>query len=220
MAVKKCENGHYYDDSKYSSCPNCKSDINYGETNRTVAMYAGDGQRREYENALTEEVSQDVALQRKMNQLTEPLSKETESKSELLKKIEAVQVEEQNLTVGYYEDKMSINPVVGWLVCLSGKNKGRSYEIRSGRNFAGRSSEMDIILEGDQSVSRVKHAIFVYDAKSGKYIAQPGESRELFYVNDEVVLNNVSLQSFDKILIGKTELMFIALCGEKFNWEE
>ena len=39
MAVVKCENGHFYDDSKYESCPHCQNQQNLPETEdqKTIA---------------------------------------------------------------------------------------------------------------------------------------------------------------------------------------
>lgn len=79
-------------------------------------------------------------------------------------------------------------PVVGWLVCTEGVNKGTDYRLHQGRNFVGRSSEMDVCILGDNTVSRSSHAIVVYDPRSNVYLAQPGSSKELFYVNDKLVL--------------------------------
>ena len=79
---------------------------------------------------------------------------------------------------------------------------------------------MDIVLASDKTVSRKRHAIVLYDPHSRIFVAQPGESRELFYINDKVVLRNEQLNIYDKLLIGKTELVFFPLCGEKFAWED
>lgn len=225
MKLKKCENGHFYDESKYAFCPHCKNNGGRNEVDYTVAMYSSEsGNAKKMEQALTEPLTQATESQsignREMKASNEVMRNTDMNYAELQKEVFALQAQEQNPTVGYYSQKMELNPVVGWLVCLSGKNRGRSYELHAGRNFVGRTSDMDIMLEGDNSVSRVKHAIFVYDARGKKYIAQPGESRELFYVNEEVVLNNVAIKSFDKILIGHTQLLFIALCGENFTWDE
>lgn len=39
-------------------------------------------------------------------------------------------------------------------------------------------------------------------------------------MNDEVVLNVTSLNAYDKIAIGNTELYFVPFCGEVFAWED
>ena len=111
-------------------------------------------------------------------------------------------------------------PVVGWLVCLKGPGEGKSYAIRENRNFLGRSKTMDIAIEDDDSVSREKHAVITYVPKQKFFLAQPGESRELFYVNDKVVLENVTLNAKDILEIGRSKFMFVPLCGEKFSWDE
>lgn len=97
---------------------------------------------------------------------------------------------------------------------------GESFHLKSGRNFVGRDKSMDVVLDGDKTISRQKHAIIVYDPKSKRFIAQPGESKELFYVNDEVVLSNVVLNPYDSLEIGKSKLLFVPFCSEKFCWED
>ena len=79
---------------------------------------------------------------------------------------------------------------------------------------------MDISIQDDNAISRQKHAIITYVPKNRIFIAQPGESRELFYVNDNVVLDNLILTAYDKIEIGQSLFLFVPLCGDKFNWED
>lgn len=79
---------------------------------------------------------------------------------------------------------------------------------------------MDVALTGDKSVSRECHAIVIYDPRSRMFLVQPGTSRELFYLNDKVVLGVEAIGSHDILAIGKTELMFIPCCGESFCWED
>ena len=109
-------------------------------------------------------------------------------------------------------------PVVGWLVCVEGINKGTDYRLHQGRNFIGRAVEMDVCIENDNTVSRSSHAIVVYDPRSNVYLAQPGDAKELFYLNDQLVLNAVQLKAGDKLSIGNTKLMFVPLCGDHFHW--
>ena len=120
----------------------------------------------------------------------------------------------------YLEELEVMHPVVGWLVCVEGKMLGKAFELKNGKNFIGRSSQMDVILEGDANVSRDRHAIVTYEPRGREFFAQPGESRELFYVNGQVVLMNVVLKARDIISVGKTDLMFIPFCGADFSWDE
>lgn len=128
--------------------------------------------------------------------------------------------DEGRLNGGLSRQGRIIDPVVGWLVCIKGADFGSSFIIKSGRNFVGRSADMDIVLHGDSSISRVKHAIILYEPKRREFIAQAGESRELFYVNEEVVLNSTRLKQHDILMIGNTKLMFFPCCGENFSWDD
>ena len=58
----------------------------------------------------------------------------------------------------------------------------------------------------------------VYDPRSNVYLAQPGDSKELFYLNDTLVLNTVALKARDVLSVGNTRLLFVPLCGEDFHW--
>lgn len=117
-------------------------------------------------------------------------------------------------------DDMNKNPTVGWLVCIKGPSFGKTYPIRENKNFVGRAATMDIRIEGDNSVSREKHGIITYVPKQRIFFAMPGESRELFYVNDKVVLENMELHPNDKLEFGKSLFLFVPLCGEKFSWDD
>ena len=69
-------------------------------------------------------------------------------------------------------------------------------------------------------MSRDKHAILVYEPRARIFLVQPGESRELFYVNDEVVLSNRQLKDRDVLMIGNYKLLFVPLCGPDFSWDD
>lgn len=109
---------------------------------------------------------------------------------------------------------------VGWLICIKGNHVGHDFRLHSGRNFIGRGHDMDVRLDGDTSVSRASQAVVVYDPKSRSYLAQPGESRELFYVNGEVSLESKLLKAYDQLEIGNTTLLFLPLCNDIFDWSK
>lgn len=124
----------------------------------------------------------------------------------------------ENKTVGFFAKKQGIDPIVGWLVCVEGPDRGRDYRLRSGRNYIGRSESMDVCITGDKGISREKHAIVVYDPKKNHFIVQPGESREIFYLNDEGVYNVMPLNAFDVLELSDTKLQFVPFCGEGRTW--
>ena len=123
-------------------------------------------------------------------------------------------------TVSFYRNTFGTEPVVGWLTCIEGLHYGKSFNLRSGKSFIGRAPGNDVVLADDFSVSREKHAVVIYDPKAKRFLVQPGSSRELFYVNDEILLNNQFLEAYDVLTIGDEKLLFIPMCGERFCWED
>lgn len=111
-------------------------------------------------------------------------------------------------------------PCVGWLTALGGGHIGTDFRLKVGKNFIGRSPQMDVALTEDKSVSRESHAIVIYEPKAHIYLVQPGESSSLVYRNNEVLLTPMKLEAYDIITVGDVDLVFMPLCGERFNWED
>lgn len=201
MTLVKCPNGHYYDSSRFgNNCPHCgmSGAASIGADQTTVPLNIPDAPQPA--NAVTERLT-----------VPQPAN------------VTAPTVSDDDRTLPVTVDMLDgmaekPAPVVGWLVCTDGVNKGTDYRLHQGRNFIGRSPEMDVCILGDNTVSRSSHAIVVYDPRSNVYLAQPGSSKELFYVNDKLVLNPVELKTMDLLNIGDTKLMFVPLCGEQFHW--
>lgn len=193
MNLLKCSNGHYYDGDKFDTCPHCAgmTEDTVNE-NPTVAI--------DMPIEATEPVSRTIPED---NMNTQPLPMDDE------------------MTVRWNMTNNGTDPVVGWLVCIEGQSMGRSYNLKAGKNFVGRNNGVnDIVLYDDTSVSREKHAIVIYDPKSRNFLVQPGMSSQLFYVNDEVVLQAMPIKARDIILVGNTKLMFIPFCGPEFTWDD
>jgi hypothetical protein len=111
-----------------------------------------------------------------------------------------------------------IDPVVGWLVCIEGPDRGRDYRLRGERNFIGRNPAMDIAITGDDTISRERHAIISHDPRRQTFRLAAGDGRGLVYHNDEEVVEAVLLAPYDRIELGRTKLLFIPFCGERFTW--
>lgn len=110
-------------------------------------------------------------------------------------------------------------PVVGWLACVEGPMRGTDYRVHAGYNYIGREVG-DIHIHGDQQISRENHAMIAYDSSEQIYYVGPSAGRNLIKVNGKAVLNAVEVKSYDVISIGTTKLMFVALCGPHFSWNE
>ena len=147
---------------------------------------------------------------------TEPFSYDEEKISP-----EAVQSNSSSeKTFRILQNESGKDPTVGWLVVLNGEHYGEDFRLRSDKNYIGRNEDMDIALTNEKSVSRNKHVIVSFEPRKQVFFVQPGESRKLFYLNEEVVLAPVFLKRNDVLTIGEVDLMFIPLCDEKFTWKK
>lgn len=201
MNLTKCSNGHFYDADKFQSCPHCGGGAGASVIGDSVTVNMSQSSQNDMVTE-SRSAAEPVGTMAPRPAYT-PTAQEDDMK-----------------TISFYKTSMGTEPVVGWLVCLSGECSGQSYQLKSGRNFVGRSASMDIILDKDASVSRERHAVIIYEPKERIFIAQPGESRELFYLNDKVVLSNEIIKANDVFFIGSTKLMFIPFCSKVFSWED
>ncbi|HYL77930.1 MAG TPA: FHA domain-containing protein [Bryobacteraceae bacterium] len=95
-------------------------------------------------------------------------------------------------------------PVVGWLVAMSGEQKGEDFRIRDGQNTIGSAPDCEIVLR-DTAVTG-KHASLRYkdhkfyltdlDSTNGTFLNDGTESiaREELKDNDTVRIGDVSLK--------------------------
>jgi len=113
------------------------------------------------------------------------------------------------------------DPVVGWLVVLEGPGRGQARAIGYGMNSIGRAPDQRISLDfGDGEISRQNHAALTYDPRSRQFFLQHGGGTNLTYLNGQPVLAPQPLDSGSDILIGRTRLRFVALCGPQFDWQD
>ena len=110
-------------------------------------------------------------------------------------------------------------PVVGWIVCVRGKHLGESFNVFAGRNSIGRGNNNLIVISKDPQISREKHAFITYEPKKRVFYIASGDSSGLTYLNEEMVDSSVQLNYLDTIEMGKSQFVFVPLCGEKFSWD-
>ncbi len=122
------------------------------------------------------------------------------------------------LQVGKNAESRERSLVVGWLVCVKGENYGKGYPLKPAKNYIGRYPENDVVLTGEKTVSREKHGVLTYEPKENIFLIQPGESSELVYLNDKVVLTPEILKKNDIISVGEVQLMLIPCCDDQFTW--
>ena len=122
-------------------------------------------------------------------------------------------------TVGVFGRQSGKDFVTGWLVCVKGPNKGMDFRIHSQNNHIGRAKHMDICIPGDPTISSERAATLIYDYKGKKFLIAAGTGLTLTYLNGEIVTGSAILKAYDVINIGDTDLLFIPLCGEQFDWK-
>ena len=128
---------------------------------------------------------------------------------------EANQREEK--TVGIYQAKMGRDPVVGWLVCLTGKEQGRDYRLHAGRNYIGRAVQMDVALTDDEQISREDHCSLVFEPKNGVFWLARGKGDGV-KVNGESLTDSRLLEGDETIELGSSSFVFIPFCRKGRLW--
>ncbi len=136
-----------------------------------------------------------------------------------------IREKEEPKTVPEFEPEVElleeeIPPVCGWLVCIEGPRQGKDYKIKNGKNFVGRSDDMDIQLLGDNHISRKNHTIIVYDEKKRNTVILPGDSEGIAYLNGEAVYVPTPLSPYDVIELGISKFLFVPFCGDYFEWND
>ena len=202
MAQIECGRGHLYDPEKYSTCPYCGGGqkITVASAGRTAPL----GSRPVTAVQRTAPVSVTAP------QKTAPLSGISVTAPQktmpprgytpvgvpeetALSRGVSISATAANKTVGMMQSQMGFDPVVGWLACVAGPSRGKSYTVRGGVNSIGRSERMDIVITGD--------------------------GRNIVYLNDEEVYTPMLLNAYDVIDFGETKLLFVPLCGQRFTWK-
>ena len=113
------------------------------------------------------------------------------------------------------------DPPVGWLVVIKGPGQGRFVAIGNGSNSVGRDEDDRIRIDfGDETISRRGHSTNTYDPRGKKFYLQHGSGKNLTYLEGNPVLAPTELAGFSRIAIGNTELLFVPLCCDQFDWED
>jgi len=198
MQLKQCPNGHFFDPGKSPNCPHCEG----GSANVSVTQPAQGAIQPEGGVGVTVPAT---SAQQPFN--TVPVNSGPSDDGVTM--------------IGGYKPTIGIDPVVGWLVCVDGKEKGRDHRIHAEYNYIGRAESMDICIRDDEQISRDKHAIIVYDPQSRMYFFSKGtgQARGIVRHNGAPVMGTErELKAYDTIEIGQSKFIFVPLCGEGFDW--
>ena len=225
MAIKECGRGHMYDTSLYASCPYCgggQAVIDFGQPAGGVPVGApgetqapmGYAPAPGFGAAPMQGMGPIPGAGQAVADVGHTMPPAGWGGSEPKK---ATDDQETKSIVGMH---LGVEPVVGWLVCIDGKNKGTDYRLYSKINTIGRGEKMDVRIKNDPTVTQDVHARLAYDPKHNNYNLIPGNNSNNIYLNDEPVYSPTRLNAYDVLEIGQTELIFVPLCTGRFTWDK
>ena len=202
MALTECANGHLYDTDMNDSCPYCNGGSNLinfsagGDSGVGKTAPVGGG----FGPSGTRQSQSEIGA--------------TVAPAAYVKK-----QEEDNRTVGIFQKRMELEPVVGWLVCVDGADKGKDYKLYGKNNTIGRSERMDVYIKNDPTISRENHARLAYDQKHNDFHLIPADATNNIYVNEEPVYIPTKIKAYDLIELGDTKVVFVPFCSDRFTWQ-
>ena len=107
---------------------------------------------------------------------------------------------------------------VAWLVGLNGPTRGESFPVRMGRNVLGRDRRSDVVINDDQASSH--HADLVFRPEERRFILMDHNSTNGTYVNEAEIEPRRDLVTGDVIRIGSHNFLFVPLCQDGAYWDD
>lgn len=202
MELIRCENGHYFDLNKYTSCPYCRKKEN--ETSLLQQKLSQVPAFKITAGNLNEAVTEAKPVHR--------LSCGTDEGTGF-----AASAGQDSVTVGYFSSRSGTAYVTGWIVCTDGPQKGRDYRIGHGINWVGRRPDMDIYIREDPDIAAERHCALVYDGRGNRFYLLNGKGNT--YLNGNILEQSELLKAGDVIEIGRSTFEFIPFCREGRTWE-
>ena len=219
MSFTKCANGHIYDPDIYSSCPYCNNNgnvvIDFGNNAGKTEGYADPGSTLPLDSQQTVPVSQQDTSPR--IQPRHPGEWDVPSPNQWDAPVSPNMVGGRTEIIG--RDSTGGIPVSGWLVCLKGNMRGKSYTLFCKQNTVGRDRKTDAFIEGDNTISG-HQANISYDMRHNTFTIVPKTETNTMYLNDEPIYEATKLKAFDLIEMGRSTFVFVPFCGERFTWNE
>jgi hypothetical protein len=111
-------------------------------------------------------------------------------------------------------------PVVGWLVVTIGPGRGQVFSLTYGINQIGSRVENGIQLNfGDLQIADIQ-ALVIYDHQRRKFFVHHKGGRVATFLGGEPVLKLTPVAPHQEIVMGRTRLRLVPLCGPDFDWTQ
>ena len=229
MSFTKCANGHIYDPDIYSSCPYCSGrqvEVNFDNKGKTEpvdqAAFPQPGVPQNMSN-----MGQTIPLDYPGSQDTAPVPNPFDPGQNINPR--GWDADPSNGPARGRGDagggteviggSYGIIPVSGWLVCLKGPMRGKSYTLYCKQNTIGRDRNKDAVITGDNTISGYQ-AIIAYDIRGNTFTIVPKTETNTMYVNNEPVYESTKIKPYDLIEMGRSTFVFVPFCGDRFTWEK
>ena len=215
MADKRCENGHFIDES-WDLCPYCpqedaESDVPVVRPTRGVPDAASRPSQPPASRAPLAAVAAPAAAPAAAPSIA-PMRQTSPSL------VTSAPPMERTVAVSKADPAGEVKRyVVGWLVGLNGIARGESYPVRMGRNVLGRDRRSDITINDDQASSH--HADLVFRPEERRFILMDHNSTNGTYVNETEIEPRRDLMTRDVIRIGSHKFLFVPLCSDGSMWD-
>lgn len=212
MADKRCDNGHFIDES-WDICPYCPNDA--AEPDIPVVR------PRAVESAAPAPAFATRSAAPQVADATGGMRARGTSPGPVLQVAPPPPASQPERTVAAQRIEPGAQQkryVVGWLVGLNGASRGESYPVRMGRNVIGRDRRSDIVINDDQASSH--HADLVFRPEERRFILMDHNSTNGTYVNEAEIEPRRDLAGKDIVRIGSHRLLFMPLCHDGFFWDD
>lgn len=207
MAMKRCKaNMHFYDTDKHKECPYCRNISEDVDNTQAVGETVGiPGNRTE--TGATRSIGE--------------RSRQIPDNERTIGEYDPGDLDGQK-TIGVFKtpEGETFEPVVGWLVCVEGPNKGRDYRIcaKSGSNIISRAPGKNIsIVISDPAISRSEHAEILFDSRENIFYLVRKTSSEV-RLRGKLVLASEVLKPYDEVELGTSKFLFVPFCVGDFKW--
>ena len=224
MEIVRCSKGHFYDSEENATCPMCAAEAarnknpignNFLPDGIIGTSYFDDGNTPSPTLPVDPNGGKVQGYQPTVSADYQHAQSSSNGNMGAYPKTEPI-----SPVAASNEESTTFDPVVGWLVCIEGATKGTDYRIHSQNNYIGRSARMDISIPEDSHISAENSAIIAYDNEDRVFYFGPCSGRNIVRVNGKPALSVEKIEAYDVLTIGTTKLLFVPLCGDRFDWNE
>lgn len=194
MGIQKCQKGHFYDNEKYDFCPICDEEKSAPDT-----------------APIKEKKSRFSLFEKTVAKFSK-----SEAEESVTVAYNNAPVTDEQLTVAKYMLDEQGSPVSGWIVCIEGREKGKSFEIRQGTNYVGRNTDMDIAFLNEPTITREKHFSLVFEPNKAETFIK--SENGAVYLGEDFVDGVRKLEENDIISAGDLKFIFVPYCNGVRKW--